>query len=173
MSLSEKIEVLMSELDSAYAEIARLSRLDDGRGEVAFYEHVMRDEDGIPLQSHVTRNRDPWFGKRGRDYSPEYSVTVEPLYREAPKTVTTEYGRTFIETGRGRYVLDDSKPLDDCGPLIELEPSAPVEIDVDLIALDCATEIMQLFDKIPLPGGRVQIKAAVQCRVIAALERRS
>ncbi|MBF8692552.1 hypothetical protein [Pseudomonas fulva] len=52
------------------------------------------------------------------------------------------------------------------------EPSAPIEIDNDEIALDCATEILALSVKGQFHWGSVQFKAAMQCKVIEALERK-
>lgn len=51
---------------------------------------------------------------------------------------------------------------------LERKPS----VDIDRIALNCASEIMGLFFGPILPGGKVQLKAGIQCRVISALQRK-
>jgi hypothetical protein len=48
--------------------------------EIAAYLHEMHMERG-QTNERLTRSKDSPFGKPGRDYSAEYTVTSTPLYR--------------------------------------------------------------------------------------------
>ena len=68
-------------------------------------------------------------------------------------------------------IASDTRQRIDAHLSASAEPRAP--IDPDQLALDCATEVMAHLEQVVLPGGRSQLKAQVQCRVRAALDRKS